>query len=797
MPRRVLSLEEKLENAIKKKNTILSKYNHNRLYLNEKRYEYSRTKDARLKTIWRDVNKLRQTEKSIRDLEKIINEKEDEDDNNNNNITKTTSSLPQDQGNCYSGSSAVAVAVAATHGNSNSNDSSRDSSNRDSSNRDSSRESSNRESSNLESSNRESINLESSNRESSSRESSGNIRRHQESDHHNNNNDISDNNNRESDCNSDNDNSEDNDQELQNECHNCHRKNHPSILEGSFYCVQFHIRSSSNIARRRPFKHVQFNQTNPVNYVFCTECNTYLDPNNTTAKYDPNVWCSFIWYLLTDSSIQTAYGHQIWRFIPMEWRPWWIDSTRRASFPTITMIHPAPIFKDKTIDIKEWNEDINSFLLSRLASASNKFLRPSIKCPWGCSEFQHKVGYLPLDIMFQRLLQKTVIKVYTKSRSSFEKRVISIREDYICDETDEQDCWFFNPEWQILPSVSFVTGRGPVILTCNEHNNGTNLFMIHPCRWQHNLSSKQPDQLCQAVIQPRIIKPIKASKYSIGFQMFQQSGSFNGIDTCSATSYGKFDFNSKLIRESEARSITNRPDINFHLSKLREENIISKYAEEGRRSFASSFSSSIDYSRLTKGATYISLESSIILQNENSNRTILAWIDYENDRPSIQVSFKKYWSDSLYPCQNMSDYGVRFSKVPILQHHHHNTRLIWKVGVLLSRVESLWRLVSNYYEFRTLKWHGWMLAYLFKNCFNVGNRRQSPADPFKCRSIDIFKNKVQRERLSSYFNDPYLPEVHFIDLPTDFHGEYIFLMRTLNHCILNHNLLTHSDNVFV
>ena len=123
-----------------------------------------------------------------------------------------------------------------------------------------------------------------------------------------------------------------------------------------------------------------------------------------------------------------------------------------------------------------------------------------------------------------------------------------------------------------------------------------------------------------------MLKPVKASKYCTSFQMFHKTGSFNDINSCSAKSYGNFDFNLKLIAEAEAeaRSITNRPDINTHLLKLREENVISEYVEAGRRSFASTFSASIDYSRYIKGGSYVILESSIILQNENSDRTIKA-----------------------------------------------------------------------------------------------------------------------------------------------------------------------------
>ena len=69
--------------------------------------------------------------------------------------------------------------------------------------------------------------------------------------------------------------------------------------------------------------------------------------------------------------------------------------------------------------------------------------------------------------------------------------------------------------------------------------------------------------------------------------MFNQQGTFNGIDTCNAVTYGRFDFNSKLSSEAEARSIFNQPDINAHLTKLQNENIVSQYVEKGKRDFAS------------------------------------------------------------------------------------------------------------------------------------------------------------------------------------------------------------------
>ena len=206
---------------------------------------------------------------------------------------------------------------------------------------------------------------------------------------------------------------------------------------------------------------------------------------------------------MKDEFIHEKYGEMIWRFIPVEWRPWWIDVLKEKFpfvFGNITITKPSAVFQDRTLHIKEWETDINSYLLSRLKSTSNKYLMPTVKCPWGCSEFPHKVGYLPLDIIFQRYLQKCSLKTFTKKPSEKYAKVISAREDYIHDEGD-QDVLIFNPlEWSVLPSIAFIKDKGPQILTCSEHNGGTGYMYIHPCRWKHNLSSKRPDQLCQAVV---------------------------------------------------------------------------------------------------------------------------------------------------------------------------------------------------------------------------------------------------------------------------------------------------------
>ena len=129
-----------------------------------------------------------------------------------------------------------------------------------------------------------------------------------------------------------------------------------------------------------------------------------------------------------------------------------------------------------------------------------------------------------------------------------------------------------NPSWSVRPSVAFIEGKGPVVLTCNEHNGGTHKLYVHPPRQPyHIIPSEKGDQLCHDVIKPRLIKPMKASKYCIKFQMHEQRGSFQGIDTCDVVMFGNFSFPSMLLDQSESRSIQYRPDINALLDTLQKD----------------------------------------------------------------------------------------------------------------------------------------------------------------------------------------------------------------------------------
>ena len=177
-----------------------------------------------------------------------------------------------------------------------------------------------------------------------------------------------------------------------------------------------------------------------------------------------------------------------------------------------------------------------------------------------------------------------------------------MRNDFLRVENDNNN-WFFNPDWQIRPSIAYIDGR-PKVLTYEDHPNGSDEKMIHLCQWKHNIPCGQSDWVGQIVLQSRTIRTGKASTYSNEWKMFEQRGTFEGI----ILNLGKFHKFSVLQFENENRAISNRLDINSHLDSLYKHKIISNFIAEKMRFNADIFWKENDTSKYCTGACYVQLE---------------------------------------------------------------------------------------------------------------------------------------------------------------------------------------------
>ena len=264
-------------------------------------------------------------------------------------------------------------------------------------------------------------------------------------------------------------------------------------------------------------------------------------------------------------------------------------------------------------------------------------------------------------------------------------------------------------------------------MTCKDHDSGCKKCMIHPPRQPHHiLPSKYADQICHAVIKPQTITVSKAQKYSNTYQMFEQRGNFNGINTCSMTQFCNFKLLSYLLQQNELRSLKGRPDINELLTQfVHEKDLCPEFANDYCELAQST---PLDIENLSYGSTYVPIDVAIDI-GVDKTRNVL----WDNGQSHfIMPCFPTY----IYPLQACNRYGCAPHSIPVFKGHNanRNTSMLWLLSGILIRVQEIWLCTYNM-TLDESKWNGWLLLYLAKTVFHHLTVRQSKYDPFSFQSM--------------------------------------------------------------
>ena len=107
--------------------------------------------------------------------------------------------------------------------------------------------------------------------------------------------------------------------------------------------------------------------------------------------------------------------------------------------------------------------------------------------------------------------------------------------------------WLHNPDWKVLPTISFVDGC-PRVSTCKYHDGECNLIHIYYCIWRTNIPSPVSDQVFHVVVKPRTVKHMKVGYNSTGYKKVKQRISWKVPDTVNVSSVGNTDQGSFLIQ---------------------------------------------------------------------------------------------------------------------------------------------------------------------------------------------------------------------------------------------------------
>ena len=527
-------------------------------------------------------------------------------------------------------------------------------------------------------------------------------------------------------------------------CENCLRKQSQYLTThyGELYTLEFTRCQSDEICKRRKFRRIRVSNNNITSFWLCQECTNYLVSESDTFE-SKNIWPAFVYSTLANEEVMNAYGIKVWQLIPTLWRHWWVDNIRAFIFKyrNISLEFPKCIIIDRSYEKDEWTSDIESQLLPRIASACNKYMLPCILCPWGCTEYVFSCGHVSLDIVFQRFLPKVNIDLI--NNIDLLKYIQFARDDYIRFDGN-YDCWLLNQnEWMVMPSVCYVDGKGMQFMVCKDHNKGSTSAYIHPLRQpNHILPCKYSDQICHAVIKPRTITQMKAQKYSNTFQMQEQRGNFNGIDTCSVTQYRNFKLISILLEEYESRSIRGRPDINTLLNQFVKDELISPQSAEVYRDTAKGLTENLNIEKQSFGSTYVPARTAILMQQE-INIVDVIW-DCREDRIEDHQHMKPQFPKFLYPIQKCDKYGAFPLIIPFFTDNNRYTDMLWILTGILSRVEEVWAHITTKVPLRQSHWHGWLLTYITNKCLSQINTRASKGDPFRMMYIRTISRLMEK-----------------------------------------------------
>ena len=119
------------------------------------------------------------------------------------------------------------------------------------------------------------------------------------------------------------------------------------------YELRFLFHSHIDLKKRHFFRFVEIAEYATEEICLCFQCSEFLSNHDDKVdKLFKNVWPSFVWNFLTDESVLNIYGDYSWRFVPMKWRHWWIDSIKTTKdMECVSINNPPSIFKDITVEI--------------------------------------------------------------------------------------------------------------------------------------------------------------------------------------------------------------------------------------------------------------------------------------------------------------------------------------------------------------------------------------------------------------------------------------------------------------
>lgn len=492
----------------------------------------------------------------------------------------------------------------------------------------------------------------------------------------------------------------------------------------------------------------------------CEECRGHCLKGTDSPSEFKHVWPAFLWNTLCGTFEDEFGTHRftcdevsgggltLWRIVPESMRLWWLDEVRtfyRGSeypFAECTTEYPSSIFVDRTVELRQFREDVSSTNMARFKAALNneEVMLPRVLCPFGCTEYCHEAKRVHLDLIIQRFLIEVPLKLLSDRRGNRGDHYSKYHDMcpwYFCEE-ERRDAVLHNRRWTIAGTALLDPDNGLCLLSCRNHGGGDAHLRLYPPRQPHgiNLSARKPDQLSHVSIVSRTLQQsIRRGVYNTTWAMSHVRGTYSGIDTGNITTVSDFSEYSLLRSLHEAVSLRGRPDLQTLLSKKLSYDQINRELADGMLDDSYDFDE-VDIQRAREGATYVPyLDTVRIHLHQADDDKSGGLIDAVNASDKV-VQIKRQWPRviNIVQSEDSDGYGYQFRPIPAFNELDKETMMLWSLYSLLSGVKELWQAVdSKCLSWHCKDWEGHVLTQIRHDVFSYlsGCYRSQGISPFK------------------------------------------------------------------
>lgn len=517
-------------------------------------------------------------------------------------------------------------------------------------------------------------------------------------------------------------------------CDNCFREGVPT-----------HVVTSLHLCRKSQMKYNNMIYVRNSSFHLCLCCDAYIVEEGKAEKKPQYYWPAMIArYLFLENQDDSYILHQSmkekWSLIPTEWRLWWITKVQTID-PDLTLEYPEPKFVLATDQYNELMEAIGELKWLSLSKAIDKHLsHPSVRCPFGCSEFLHKTNKVAFED-FLTIQSNGCLNSYCDTKQPCWTSGIKPNFPSKIAILDDSNFW-------CNPCIIVDDHAGIKILTCRYHNQNSRLSYFHvPESPTGTLCTPNSNNFAPAKIRTRTIRPAKLNGYSDTYELAMLQGGFDGMDSTYVSTSAKYDVHDELANKRDCLSIQGRDDMYYHVAQLSKNKfdknyLPERYVEEKLRHAGHMYPNvSTQCQNQLAAATFMPLSQAVSIQEGMYNDTSCVLKIYKIPRElgdtGKDILYKPKWPSRVVGVHPNDGYGNRFGAIK----NELDNFVLWVVVGVVSCVPEVWTTLYNGLK-DNIEPCGYILSYAWK-CVKKNTSPIRGKDPF---SLKIDPNNKEKNK---------------------------------------------------